>query len=109
MKYVDYVKKDACEVCGRISRYLLVHHKDESRKLGNKNINNNPDNLMTLCHMCHGTKHSKLRGTYQAKVHKLKIDAKINSWIEKESKKLGIPKKSFLRIRLLELVNKSKL
>jgi hypothetical protein len=45
-----------CTVCGKAER-LVVHHKDNSRKTGN--INNNLDNLITLCYRCHGLEHNK--------------------------------------------------
>lgn len=39
--------------------YLHVHHKDESRKHGTSNMNNNLDNLITLCFGCHLKIHRK--------------------------------------------------
>lgn len=40
---------------------LVVHHIDESRKLGIKNMNNNLDNLLTLCKKCHALIHGQVK------------------------------------------------
>lgn len=44
------VKRDKCERCGS-EENLLVHHKDFNR------LNNNKDNLMTICCSCQATEH----------------------------------------------------
>lgn len=44
--------KPACEICGRNSTRLCVHHKDENPR------NNEKSNLITLCGSCHGRCHS---------------------------------------------------
>lgn len=51
---------------------ILVHHLDESRKNGYKNMNNSLDNLMTLCKKCHAIVH----GYTQDKEVKRRIIAK---------------------------------
>lgn len=46
--------KPGCERCGFIPRHMCqmdVHHKDRNHK------NNNPDNLETLCALCHRLEH----------------------------------------------------
>jgi len=43
----DYYK---CVECGS-DNYIIVHHKDKNR------MNNNPDNLITLCKPCHAEAH----------------------------------------------------
>ena len=48
-----------CVLCNSIKR-IHVHHKDESRKLGKNKINNNLDNLITLCFVCHLKVHKKV-------------------------------------------------
>jgi hypothetical protein len=51
-------RKDSCERCGfvpEVREQLAVHHADENRK------NNDPSNLMTLCHNCHALIHARLR------------------------------------------------
>lgn len=55
-KYKVY-KKDSCEICGKkdkkidvsSGKILHVHHIDGDI------MNNNPENLQTLCPSCHGT------------------------------------------------------
>lgn len=43
---------DKCIMCGSKKR-IHVHHKDESRKLGSKLMNNKLNNLICLCFYCH--------------------------------------------------------
>lgn len=45
-----------CVVCGS-DNGLLVHHIDNSRKRGE--LNNNLDNLVTLCRQCHAKEHNQ--------------------------------------------------
>ena len=40
---------------------LLVHHLDESRKNGQLNMNNNSNNLLTLCKKCHSKRHKQTK------------------------------------------------
>ena len=40
---------------------LLVHHIDESRKKGWLNMNNDINNLLTLCRKCHAKRHHQLK------------------------------------------------
>jgi DNA-directed RNA polymerase specialized sigma subunit len=47
-----------CAECGS-DNYVIVHHKDESRKKGNKNMNNSLENLITLCKSCHADAHKQ--------------------------------------------------
>jgi len=45
-----------CVDCGESNRdKLIVHHLDESREAGR--LNNNLDNLVTLCRICHSKRH----------------------------------------------------
>lgn len=44
-----------CRDCGNGHLKLIVHHIDESRTSGN--LNNNLDNLVTLCRTCHSKRH----------------------------------------------------
>ena len=46
-----------CVDCGN-SEVLVVHHIDNSRKLGNKLMNNDLSNLVTVCRPCHSRRHS---------------------------------------------------
>lgn len=46
-----------CQDCNDGSKKLIVHHIDDSRKLGKKLINNNLSNLVTLCKRCHANRH----------------------------------------------------
>jgi predicted HNH restriction endonuclease len=55
MKY----RKDYCEYCGFIPLHISqldIHHVDSNR------LNNNPDNLQTLCANCHRLITEILRG-----------------------------------------------
>ncbi len=45
-KYILY-KKDYCEFCGYKGICLTIDHKDSNI------LNNHPDNLQTLCELCH--------------------------------------------------------
>lgn len=62
MKYQPYVletlhrDRDRCLDCGSTG-YLIVHHIDESRKTGH--LNNQLDNLVTLCKPCHARRHKQ--------------------------------------------------
>ena len=55
----DALERDkySCKDCGVKEVELLVHHLDESRKLGIKNMNNDLGNLITLCRKCHAIRH----------------------------------------------------
>ena len=48
--YYQRHRKEKCEICGS-KRLLAVHHIDKNRK------NSNPNNLITLCCVCHRRKH----------------------------------------------------
>ncbi len=50
--------KNKCVKCGSTNS-IIVHHKDESRKFGIKNLNNNLGNLITLCRSCHAEIHNQ--------------------------------------------------
>lgn len=47
-----------CTECGS-DKYVIVHHKDESRKLGHEKMNNSLENLLTLCKACHADAHKQ--------------------------------------------------
>ena len=55
---VETLKRDnyKCVECGS-DNSIIVHHIDESRKNGIKKMNNNLDNLQTLCRFCHADAH----------------------------------------------------
>lgn len=61
---VEALKRDnfECKKCKRGGLFLIVHHLDESRKIGVKSMNNNLLNIITLCRSCH------------AKIHKITAD-----------------------------------
>jgi hypothetical protein len=42
-----------CEICGKKSLWLVVHHKDENRE------NNELENLQRLCRRCHALVHNR--------------------------------------------------
>ncbi len=49
-----------CVRCGEPKvEKLIVHHIDGSRKLGFKIMNNNLDNLITVCKPCHAKEHKQ--------------------------------------------------
>lgn len=55
------LKRDnfTCVDCGFSDQLkLIVHHIDESRKTGT--LNNDPENLVTLCRHCHAVRHSQV-------------------------------------------------
>jgi|SRR3972149_6852255 len=56
--FIDTLLRDEfkCTKCGS-KRFILVHHKDESRKNGIKLMNNDLENLETLCKRCHAKAH----------------------------------------------------
>lgn len=57
-----------CVMCGS-KRRIHVHHKDESRRLGYKLMNNKLSNLICLCFRCH----QKIHGITPVIPHKRKI------------------------------------
>jgi len=56
--YISCIERDEnrCVDCGSLEN-ILVHHIDESRKLGIKKMNNDLSNLVTLCRPCHARRH----------------------------------------------------
>ena len=50
-----------CIDCGS-KEHILVHHLDESRGTGK--LNNNPENLITLCRPCHARRHGLVSDLY---------------------------------------------
>lgn len=48
----DVLERDeyTCQICGNVNQ-LVIHHKDESGQ--SDNVNNEIDNLVTLCRRCH--------------------------------------------------------
>lgn len=56
---IPAMKRDnfKCKKCDKWSNNLLVHHIDNSRKTGK--LNNNLDNLITLCKSCHAIIHGQ--------------------------------------------------
>jgi len=56
---IKALKRDSfqCRECGS-DESIIVHHLDESRKNGVKNMNNKLDNLKTLCRRCHADIHN---------------------------------------------------
>lgn len=55
---IEALKRDnfKCVDCGSDEK-VIVHHLDESRIKGDKYMNNNLDNLKSLCKICHAVKH----------------------------------------------------
>lgn len=49
-----------CRDCGTREGRLVVHHIDESRKLGLAHMNNSLDNLVTVCKSCHAHRHHQI-------------------------------------------------
>lgn len=47
-----------CRKCGSTEN-MIIHHIDNSRKNGKEKINNNLDNLITLCRICHAKIHGQ--------------------------------------------------
>ena len=61
---IECIRRDGrkCGYCNldEFSAYLLVHHLDESRKnRGRMYMNNNLNNLITLCKKCHAKIHKQ--------------------------------------------------
>jgi hypothetical protein len=59
---IDILKRDnfRCVKCnsGDVEK-LIIHHIDGSRKDGIGKMNNNPENLQTLCKSCHAEAHQQ--------------------------------------------------
>lgn len=49
--------RHTCRDCGAKDVSLVVHHVDESRKNGHENMNNDLNNLITICRPCHAIRH----------------------------------------------------
>lgn len=64
---------DKCVDCGvsQDKAVLIVHHIDESRKKGFRNMNNELDNLATLCRPCHARRHGYTNDHEDAKEMRL--------------------------------------
>lgn len=60
-----------CKHCNYQGLDLVVHHLDESRSLGYKNMNNNLDNLITLCRKCHAIIHGFDKKYKNGKIKKI--------------------------------------
>jgi hypothetical protein len=68
-----------CQHCGE-TKDLVVHHiepLDGSLRLWN--ILNRPDNLIALCHSCHGKEHARLAGTLRLKTSEDKCQAALDA------------------------------
>lgn len=65
-----------CQMCGiQRKSYLIVHHKDWNGKIRGRSLklmNNEDDNLITLCHKCHNGIHRHKSNDYQERL-RLKI------------------------------------
>ena len=89
-----------CKKCGNKDvEKLVVHHIDGSRKKGHKNINNNLENLITLCKPCHAKMHDQSKSEYD--FDKLKLLLKTGLFYGDIGKGLGIS-----RQRISQLVKK---
>lgn len=68
-KYRSSLKKDHCEVCGKVHRRLECHHIDGDHE------NNELENLITVCPSCHKKLHYRMgRTTMGQKGIKTKLD-----------------------------------
>jgi 5-methylcytosine-specific restriction endonuclease McrA len=59
--YRNLVDLERCAECGATGVVLDVHHIDENHQ------NNDPANLMVLCHTCHGKKHGRPVGVKESR------------------------------------------
>jgi ribosomal protein S27AE len=67
-----------CTKCGSKDS-IIVHHKDESRRLGIKNMNRSLENLETLCRSCHALAHGyRLRYSFSKVTPELVIELRSN-------------------------------
>lgn len=49
-----------CVDCGKKhGGKIIVHHIDDSRKNGTKNMNNDLSNLVSVCRFCHARRHNQ--------------------------------------------------
>jgi 5-methylcytosine-specific restriction endonuclease McrA len=56
----DIPEKGHCGLCGT-TEDLHIHHRDENNGRNGREVNNNEDNLVSLCRGCHAGVHWKLR------------------------------------------------
>lgn len=98
--------KFTCIKCGQSkTEKLIVHHIDESRKKGLKFMNNNLDNLETLCFQCHAERHgfTKRRRIYKEVMFPIWYDPSnpINNY---KKRKINTPKQFSQRtLEIIEL------
>jgi len=80
-----------CVKCGEPNvEKLIVHHIDESRKLGIDKMNNNLDNLMTLCKPCHARIHKQTVDVIRPNFEKIKEMFQQGSSYSEIGKEIGI-------------------
>lgn len=84
-----------CVRCGSSDK-LIVHHIDESRKNGNKKMNNNLSNLITLCKPCHAKEHGYT--ATDTRIHTIKEMYQKNISLAEIGKKLGLSRQRIHQI-----------
>lgn len=64
--YIQCLERDGykCRKCGA-TKNIIVHHKDNSRKLGFYKMNNDLENLLTLCISCHKKEHGSCNSDWK--------------------------------------------
>lgn len=63
-----------CQFCGEKNKRVVVHHKDwqgKRRGISQKEMNNDPSNLITLCDKCHNRIHRHKAKDYKDRYNKM--------------------------------------
>lgn len=99
---IQALKRDkyACRKCGLgfDSRQIIVHHLDESRRLGVNKMNNELKNLLSLCRTCHAEIHGYTEDVYKKRKQVAKMIVLDNMSYAEAGKKLGISRQRIYQI-----------
>ena len=96
--YFDCIKRDnyKCVDCDFDKKEkLIVHHIDESREM--EKLNNDLENLVTLCRPCHARRHGQTNNKEDIKEMR-----ESGMTLEKIGKKIGVS-----RQRIYQIINSS--
>jgi predicted HNH restriction endonuclease len=93
------MKIDKCEICGRITKKIHIHHK-------NKNTSDDRlDNVLFVCSKCHGLLHRKKDRL--TKIVPIRFPKKYAEMIKKIAQRDNLDISVWIRKKILDLLNGS--